>query len=269
LLILGTGAAAAQTPITPTKARLSIEGSKTNDARYPGILLPDGSHTDYGFDSCSVEPGLKLKLDVWFRGQSNPIDMTQSPNSQFSSDPNRGFLAPNVFYLDFTDGVTERKVTYRGSFTADGITVTDSFTVKMTLFNAPGFYNAGGSQRSLLREIDALAQAVSTRLTDAQVEAYLQKIRMFVSLWWSGKLVIPIQALGDRLVQLGAPPELLNQLSQLMLNMQNAGLINIWAGGDGFAQLSHRFKYPPWLPPPLILTGICGPITVNWFGLGR
>ena len=92
---------------------------------------------------------------------------------------------------------------------------------------------------------------------------------MFVSLWWSGKLVIPIQALGDRLVQLGAPPELLIQLSQLMLNMRTAGLIRITAGAGGFVELAHQFQYPPWLPLPLFLHAICGPITVNWFGLGR
>ena len=64
LLALWNGVAVAQTPIKPTKARLSIEGSKPDDTRYPGILLPDGSHTDYGYDACSVVPGLKLKLDV-------------------------------------------------------------------------------------------------------------------------------------------------------------------------------------------------------------
>jgi hypothetical protein len=101
------------------------------------------------------------------------------------------------------------------------------------------------------------------------LQADLGRLRMFVSLWWSGKLVGALLPIGGRLVDLNAPPELLIQLSRLMLNMQSAGLINIEAAGDGSTRLSFVSAYPPWLPLPELLDGFCGAIVVFWYGLGR
>jgi hypothetical protein len=263
LLALWCGAAAAQTPI---KVKLSISGPNTDRTQYPAIRLPDGSITDYGFDSCNVVPAIALKLEVWFRGQSNPTNVTQSPATSFSSIPNR-IVESHKALLSLND--IGQSVTFRASYTSNGITLADSLTVKIKLFEAPRFYSAGGSQQSLLREIDALARAVGAWSGDPALHAELGKLRTFVSLWWSGKLSVPILVLGDKLVQRQAPPELLIQLSRLAQNLASAGLIRLRVLGDGYAELSFVTAHPPWLPLPQFLAISCGPILVSWYGLAR
>jgi hypothetical protein len=255
---------------TPTRARLSISSANKGGTQYPAIRLPDGSITGYNYDTCFVLPGLKLKLEVWFGETGNPVDVTNSPGTSFSSEPDRRFLRseqPNVFYLDVDDA--GQTVTYRGSYTAGDVTVTDSFTIKMELFQAPSFYDAGRNQQKILQSIDALAHALNGRFRDPQVDARVREIRLFVSLWWSGRLALPIASLGDRLVRLGAPRGVLIQLSRLALEMQSAGLIRIHEGADGFTGLSFTSAHPPWLSVPEFVLGSCGPIIVSWYGLGR
>lgn len=270
---LALGGAASAQPM-PVRAKLSIDSANPSTTRYVGVRLPGNQTTNYNYGSFNFFLGVFLKLEVWFADGSGPVDVTDSPNTVYTSAPNKPFgFEGNIFKLEDPG----QSFVLTGRFTQAGKTVTSSFTIKEELFKAPGSSNGGHAQKQLYAGLDELSDAISTWARRAGVSAANQmpiwqsvdQLRLYLRLWWAGKSANAVSNVGDALLQAGAPADLLIRLSHFAVNMQNAGLIRIVQGSAGLVSiLSGSPPYPAWLPPPDLYAFSSPPIFVYWFGLG-
>jgi len=259
----------AQSVAVPIQARLSITSPNKGEIQYPAVLLPNGEVTDYSYDNVRVVVGVRFKFEVTYSKGGPWHDVTQA--TQFSSRPESSSLAWTTFVLGQEGG----SFTIFGRYTQGGVTVTDSLVIKPRLFKAPRFYNAGSAQAALIPQVESLVADVSVwangaGLSDSAhqtVLAHVERLRVYTRLWWSGKLSQATSRLGDHLAAGNAPMGLLIRLSHIMLQLQQAGVMQLWDNGV-FVQVQHQGNpYPAWLPAIDVLFAVSPPIMVYWFGL--